>query len=281
MKLLIIIFFLSQVSFAGNNLFSTISKIENDEISSRLHRIYLSTGEIVKSTNLKLVNELKNHFLNNHLLSLQIDSEHQLTSVQIVAKVSHLKPIPNITEEDYAPSELSENQTIELFKSFRKGARGISQCYNRAHIWVYESKKSFDINSMKVFLFFTKKFIREHDYRWWFHVAPGTYTQKSPKNYFSVIDPYFADSPLPLTEWSHLFVPKKTHCPEINQYSEFDKHQEEESCYFLKTSMYYLQPLDLKELEERSEIKNTWEWIEIKRAYRNGFGIWNIGLFDK
>jgi hypothetical protein len=80
---------------------------------------------------------------------------------------------------------------------------------------------------------------------------------------------------LPLSEWSHLFVPKKIQCPEIDHYSEYEKHQEEESCYVLKTSMYYVQPMDLKVLEERNEIKNTWKRLEIKRAYRNGFGIWN------
>jgi hypothetical protein len=275
MKLIIILCFFSQFSFAGNKLISSILKIEKIETISPLYRIYLSTGEIVKSSNLKTISELRNHILKNHLLKFQIDNEHRLISFQYVDESSHSKTSTKLTEEDYSPSELTENQTSDLFKSFRKGARGISQCYNRAHIWVYESKKSFDINSMKVFLFFTKKFIRERDYKWWFHVAPGAYTKKISRTYFSVLDPYFTSTPLPLSEWSHLFVPKKLHCPEINYYSEYEKHQEEESCYILKTSMYYVQPRDLKVLEERSEVKNTWEKIEIKRAYRNGFGIWS------
>jgi len=275
MKLIIILCFLSQFSFAENKLFSSILKIEKIETVSPLYRIYLSTGEIVKSSNLKTISELRNHILKNHLLRFQIDNEHRLISFQYVSEASHFKTIPEISEEDYSPSELTENQTSDLFKSFRKGARGISQCYNRAHIWVYESKKSFDINSMKVFLFFTKKFIREHDYKWWFHVAPGAYTKKFSQTYFSALDPFFASYPLPLSEWSHLFVPKKIQCLEIDHYSEYEKNQEKESCYLLKTSMYYVQPMDLKVLEERNEIKNTWKRLEVKRAYRNGFGIWN------
>jgi hypothetical protein len=156
MKLIIILCFLSQFLFAESKLISSILKIEKIETVSPLYRIYLSSGEIVKSTTRKTIKELRYHFKKNHLLRFQIDNEHRLISFQYVSEASHFKTIPEISEEDYSPSQLSENQMSDLFKSLRKRARGLSQCYNRAHVWVYESKKSFDINSMKVFLFFTK-----------------------------------------------------------------------------------------------------------------------------
>lgn len=264
------------MSFAKEQVNSSILQIENDDGGATTHRIYLSSGEILKTDNKKIIIALRNHFLKSHLLSFQFDDHHLLLSYEkLEYKKNFLKNISKLADEEYSPSHLSEGESEELFKSFRKGARSYSQCFNRAHVWVYESKKALEVNSMKVFLFFTKKFIREYDYKWWFHVAPAIYLKKITQNKLSILDPYFSSSPLPLNEWIHLFIPKNIKCPEISTYSQYEEGQEDESCFTFEVPMYYLQPLDLKALEERSEVKNSWKKNEIKRSYRNGFGIWD------
>jgi hypothetical protein len=259
---------------ASEMVTSSIVKVEKKSSISKNHKIYLSTGEIVHTEDAKSFIELDYHQKMNHLLRFEIDRTHKIENFHFVGKDRLSDESLSFTNDEYTPTRVPEAEIMSLFKSLRKGSRTFSQCYNRAHIWAYEVKKSFDINSMKVFLFFTTKFIREHDYRWWFHVAPATYTESHDLLTFTVLDPYFTSTPLPLNDWIHLFMPKTIKCPEINLYSEFEKNQEKESCFTMNSSMYYVQPRDLKLLEERSEERITWKKNEIKRAYRNGFGIW-------
>jgi hypothetical protein len=127
---------------------------------------------------------------------------------------------------------------------------------------------------MKVFLFFTSKYIRRYDYEWWFHVAPYTLTQEDEEVRERVLDFKFTRSPLLMKNWTDLFMINKASCPVVGKYSEYRQQQDREDCYLMKESMYFLQPLDLSQLEETGRGKTNWNSFEIKRAYRNGFGIW-------
>ena len=131
-----------------------------------------------------------------------------------------------------------------------------SQCYQRAHTWALQMWNQRSIKSMKVFLFFTRKFIREYRYKWWFHVAPFVYAG----NEETVLDPEFAETPLEMQAWTNVFVTSEAVCPSVARYSDYENNQEAHDCYTLKLPMYYYQPKDGEALEQGTVITDWRQW---------------------
>jgi len=106
-------------------------------------------------------------------------------------------------DSSYTPTPLSIEDATVLFNVLNTRDTATSQCYKRAHTWAYDmfvlrpmnaiiaEKNPIDhgkyqelvkvqngtgVQSMKVFLFYTRKFNRDCNDRqlckWWFHVAP-------------------------------------------------------------------------------------------------------------
>lgn len=272
MNLITILLSVFYLSSLGASVISSISYIDD-------HRIYLSSGEVIKIKNKSLHRKLFSYLNTHHYLSFKISTNNELINFHKL-KADGKRDVENkkhSTVEE--PSILSTEQVQDLFSSFRTGARRFSQCFNRAHIWAYESQKKFNHNTIKVFLFFTKKFIREHDFKWWFHVAPATYLNENSKLSLMMLDPYFSTGPNLLNEWIHRFVPKKINCREVENFSQYENEQEREDCFTIKSLMYYLQPMDLKRREMSDQTKNDWIDSELMRAYRNGFGIYTHSLY--
>lgn len=126
---------------------------------------------------------------------------------------------------------------------------------------------------MKMFIFYTRKYIREYDFQWWFHVAPYTYVKIQEANEQRILDRTFAREPLAVKSWTDIFMKNKVDCSVITKYSDYENHQESQYCYLYKASMYYLQPLDLENHEQTGATKTKWLDYEVSRAYWNGFGM--------
>jgi hypothetical protein len=124
---------------------------------------------------------------------------------------------------------------------------------------------------MKVFMFFTAKYIREYHYQWWFHVSPFTYVKANDEVSERVLDYYFMKEPVSMRTWSDHFIAPKTECPTVNHYSEYDQHQYDSYCYLMKVPMYYWQPQDLEKLEQDQTQRLNFVPDEISFAYWQGF----------
>lgn len=254
----------------------TIEYIDEAKYQDELTHIYLSDGYVLK-LNVKDANHLKDYENARHeknLLRFNTDKNRRIISVSSLGRAGW--PVWDQGEPLYfEPTVL--NSLIEaqrVFSSLRRGATPWSQCYNRAHVWAYESKKKFNLNSMKVFMFYTRKYIREYDFEWWFHVSPFTYVIEEGIKKERVLDLSFTRGPLLMKNWTDLFMKNKVECPVITSYSEYENNQEAQYCYLYKASMYYLQPLDLDNNERTGATKNHWLNYEVERAYWNGFGVW-------
>lgn len=166
----------------------------------------------------------------------------------------------NAPLEKYEPSVLKNTAELsdflnQIFKSLTKPIKFsvASQCYRRAHNWAWEMHSEFQIKSMKAFLFFTDKFIKEKKFNWWFHVAPFVYVEnersgKKPKEL--VLDrSYHSEGPLPMNDWTEIFVGNDFRCPEISKFQDYEKAQNTEYCVIRKTPMYVYQPDQMEELD--------------------------------
>ena len=88
-----------------------------------------------------------------------------------------------------------------------------SICSNRAHVWAWDFKIS-DIDSPKIFLFFTSKTGRFDGVSWWYHVSPLV----NHGGKLWVMDagyPKKVNTPLGMTEWMKTFAGEKSNCKEI------------------------------------------------------------------
>jgi hypothetical protein len=170
---------------------------------------------------------------------------------------------------NFTPTDVVENDVKILFDSLNSRTGnfwGKSECFNRALIWSHDmsilrnmNPKVVDknpsaqikynelrsrytaINSMKAFIFFSKRYIDLCDDRkgckWWFHVAP--YVHSGDKEL--VLDKEFMKTPQELQAWatSWSFVGKFeektgidiTNCPIIGKYQEYEKEDAEFTNY--------------------------------------------------
>ena len=213
---------------------------------------------------LKALSNLKNAF----------NLRDSVRAIKMLSDSNVNKDLPNQTSS--IPTPLDGYQTSGLdtmdfatrvFNSMRQDTRRRSQCYNRAHVWTYEAYRRFNLNSRKIWLFFTSRYIREYRYKWWFHVTPGILVDGVAEDV--ALDRQFTKSPLPLTEWKNIFMHNNANCKEVQYYSDYSENQWDAYCYVIKSSMYYWQPFNIENLEKDGSEKKVWVQSEIDRAYNN------------
>jgi len=170
-----------------------------------------------------------------------------------------------LTGFNFTPTNVSAAEANVLFDSLNSRSGnfwGKSECFNRALVWSQDMSilrnmnpkvsnsnpaaqikynelrsRHNSINSMKAFIFFSKRYIDLCDDRkgckWWFHVAP--YVQAGRQEL--VLDREFMKTPKDLQEWatSWSFVGKFeektgidiTNCPIISKYQEYEKEDQD------------------------------------------------------
>lgn len=118
----------------------------------------------------------------------------------------------DFTVSDISSKGLKKEKVFDgLNTSFIKTGKSI--CSNRALVWAYDLKRFLDINSAKIFLFYTKKTGEVGRKTWWYHVAPMV----NENTQLWVIDrgfPDFIDTPLSQQDWLFKFTGSKN-CKEI------------------------------------------------------------------
>jgi hypothetical protein len=194
----------------------------------------------------------------------------QKSLLNVGDRVETNEPGPHTLDEStYDPSVLSDQNAASAIFNRMRSTRWRSQCYNRAHVWAYEEFNRSGLRAQKTFIFFTNSYIRNYNYKWWFHVAPSTLVEESGVKKSMVLDWTFFDLPQEEKEWALYFMESKRACPTVKRYSDYKNNQESEDCYLIKTSMYFWQPLDIEAHEKSGEEKTNFIDWEINRAYRN------------
>lgn len=242
--------------------------------------VFLSTGKVVRISQ-KKHNELAH--LQESLASrlwLEIDTDHNRYITRIKSSPTPTrferfnKDFQHTSADSYRPSTLRSLDWAKKYFSESKRNEKESQCYNRAHVWSYEWFKKHKFNSSKVFIFFTRKFIREHNFTWWFHVAPSVLVSINGKTRERVMDMKYTAGPTMLKDWIRRFIKTENPgCLSVSSYSEYANFPENGNCYIMKASMYHYWPLDLENEELHGTIKETWVPEEIKTAYLEAFDI--------
>lgn len=263
----------------AREIYSKIMSIM-DHHSDKKSLVLLGQGEVLKANfaQTKLLVTSNSTLWREMSYRFSVDSDNNLISFSPVSLKNHKMfmgekmPFKNL---NYRPSSISDDHLLqELFNSSKKNYLKDSQCFHRAHVWTYEWRKNLNLFSQKSWLFFTPRFIRENNFKWWFHVAPMVLVKKDEKLKRRVLDIKYAKAPLPIKEWTEIFVKNDSNCTEINQYSEYVLFPESNDCYIMTSSMYEYIPLDLERSELEKMTKTKWHKAEVNESY-------TLGFFDK
>lgn len=282
MRLILCLF----ISILTTSVFaSTVIETQIREIDFGLNNeeslLFLTTGQVVSYPNpdSKTVQELREVALNKTWIRITINDKNEFMEFTAIPS----KDIPQIQNQklfswnnaSYEPSILAD---LDEARSFFYDARHTepqkeTQCFNRAHIWAYEWRTKRNLYSSKSWLFFTRKFIRKYKFEWWFHVAPMVHVIVDGQVKERVMDIKYAKGPLKLKQWTDIFMRDNANCPVVTKYSDHANYPESGSCFLMKSSMHYYQPIDLENAETFGYEKTMWNQLEVKEAYREAFDI--------
>lgn len=225
----------------------------------------------VRNSDFELVKKINNAIKKNYWVQIDTNDRY-IKSIKLIKnnkKSTYESYEKEIYDVDFTPTVISENKALQLFKEQSTDSKKKSQCYQRAHVWSFNMWQKHDVKNLKIFIFFTKKYISEYEYKWWFHVAPMVATDAGER----VMDRSFSRKPLSVNTWASIFMKNKATCPTVEHYNDYEQNQNSESCYIRKVSMYYFQPIDIKNSDNGGYKKIDWLKWELKRANR-GFKNW-------
>lgn len=277
----------------------TIVKVfEAATLSDNFMTLFLDNGEIVhiNKDDKRLIEQVNKHYLAGKRIQLTKIS-HDQNQPDLVVAIEELPDdsisVKKIRKEMYSPyaynslafstSDPLEKANISTLDSYqeaqsimdklRSDTSDDSQCYNRAHVWTYETLVNSQTTLGKTWIFFTQKYIKEFTYKWWFHVAPYTLVKDANQTY--VLDRGFSLIPYNLVNWKNLFMRNQADCPVITNYLDYETQQDSAYCYLIFSSQYYWQPYQLKNLSTKTE--RTWGYRKsnLTIAYEDAITNWD------
>lgn len=272
MKFLPIILTLFTLSAHAERLTTRVHSVDYARSKGQPHLIQFENGRVGflssrdKSSTLSLEESRKN----SEWLDVELDTKGNFLGAGVVAAPeSAIEEAPvEKSIMSYVPTNLgSMEQATTIFGRQNRRHQRASQCYNRAHVWAYEEFKRSGLQSMKLFMFFTRSYIRTYRYKWWFHVTPMTYVN----GVAMTLDRTFMRGPVPVKTWTDNFIYSKRNCPVVSKYSQYRNNQETEHCYLHPASMYFWQPRDLEKFETTGFEKTQYIPSEVNWAYREAF----------
>lgn len=275
--LLVLILFIATPIYAETKISSQIHDIDLGQ-GTEEPLIYLTTGQVVSfpEGNQKMFEELKKALRLKTWFIFTINEQREIIAMEEIAPPPSIPAFKSLfqTEEPFNPSILKNmDQARSFFYDARSNAKQESQCFNRAHVWSYEWRTKRNLYSSKAWLFFTRKFIRKYKFEWWFHVAPMVHVVIDNQVKERVMDIKYARGPLKLKQWTDIFMRDSADCPVVEKYTDHANYPESGSCFLMKTSMYYYQPVDLEQYELTGIGKNRWLEPEVKHAFLDAFDV--------
>jgi hypothetical protein len=264
-------------TYAQSTFVSRIHHLDfGDNVSEDIY-IYLSNGQIAKLPphELAIMEELNQGIQHKTWYEISLNENREIITAKVIAA-----PIadPSIKfqknrSETYIPSVIAKMDTARKYLYESMPSPKDSQCFNRAHVWSHEWRIKHNLYSNKAWLFFTRKYIRKFAFEWWFHVAPYVHVVEDGKVRERIMDVKYARGPIKFKQWTDIFIRDNAQCPVVDKYSDHANFPYWGSCFVMKSSMYYYQPVDLEWLEAFGMARSTWIPTEVVEAYAEGFDI--------
>ena len=235
--------------------------------SGEEHLVYLENGRVI------FIDPDQFHqdeFQPGMRAEFSIDKKYRLEEVEPLEEIksksqNYLSEI--LTEE--SPTILgSYSEAQSIFRKMNRSYYNKSECTDRAHVWSYEEWRRQGLISRKVFMFFTRTYIRRYNYGWWFHVSPYTLVKNGDKVTEYVMDRRFNSSPRTMKNWSDGFIYSRKECPVTTYHNYRANNNGPEHCYHVKSHMYNRLPLHVEGEERGRAPKTQFSNSEVNFSYR-------------
>ncbi len=276
MKIVFLLILLTLGFRAHADSFKTrIHSIDLAKSSSQSHLILMENGRVVfvRFDQAELLDSFKESLRLQDMLEVEVDSKNNFLSAETV-EAAKVPPVAtsNIKRMSYDPTVVTSYSAVSsIFRRMRRDYQNDSQCYNRAHVWAYEEFLNTGLKSSKLFLFFTRRYIRNYRYKWWFHVSPMALVKQGSSVVERVLDRRYTGGPRYVSTWTRNFVHSGRKCPVVYKYYDYRNNQESEDCYLIPVSMYFWQPRDIERRDRTGAEKTQFFNREINHAYWEAF----------
>lgn len=277
MKYLLLIFIMMlSTSVFSETFTSTVHSVERGNINEP-HLIRFDNGRVIFVSNKddKVLAAIETSAKSVSVINVKTNSQNYLITAESAVNNEPYDDDPtswSSNPESYEPTILKNiNGAIRIFNKMRNKWTKGGECYSRAHVWAYESYRDSGLNSMKIFMFFTERYIRKYKFKWWFHVTPMAYvaSTNSPRT----LDRRYTGGPRQTKTWSNVFVKSQKTCKKVDKFDDFWLNQKSQDCYHIHVSMYYRIPRDIERRDLTGQEKVEFSERELKRAYGDGFNM--------
>lgn len=271
--------------WANTQVTTQIHDIDHGDHITDEALVFLTTGQVVKFNvnDTDLMNRLNASLVKREWITVNFDDKREIVDVSEAPQKSLPPEMPAASEKrltamdpmaGYTPSIVSLEKAKRMVSEARHASKPETQCFNRAHIWTYEWRVKHNVYSNKIWIYFTRKYIRRFNFEWWFHVAPMVHMVVDGQVKERVLDVKYARNPHAIQKWANIFLRDDAKCPYVKGYSEHAKFPEAGSCFFQKSPMYYYQPVNLEFLDKFGTVVNSWREADVRQAYAEAFEIY-------
>jgi hypothetical protein len=274
-----LLIFLFSFNLSAQEFSTQIDDIDYGDKSGEEVLVFLANGMVAKimpddGTTLSM---LKEALENESNLRIELNEEREIIFLEVLPNIKIYETRLYRQEkslQSIRPTVISSMDWAHKYFNESRVNHKKSQCFNRAHIWSYEWKMKHNINSQKLFIFFSRKYIRENNFQWWFHVAPYMHVVVGDKIKERVMDMKYTHGPSTIRQWITSF---KKHgppvCLTVTAFTDYANYPESGDCYLMRADMYTYWPLDLEQEELFGIKKRFWIEEEIKVAYLEAFDV--------
>lgn len=276
-SLLLLLTLISSSLFAATTWETRVHDVDRGSPGEEI-LVFFSNGQVgrIHPHKVETLSELESaHSLGNWVLvTLSEKGEVKEVKESDRKEIQRFSPgASKLLSQDYVPSVVeSYDVARSLFYEMRQSPVHNSECWQRAHVWAYEWRINHNLFTSKAWIFFTRKYIRANpDLTWWFHVAPMIHVKMDGVVKERIMDRKFGNAPLMIKKWTDTFIRSRETCRQVDTYSDHANYQDSASCYLMKSSMYYVQPMDLELLEKFDTIRDRWVEAELVDAYEKAF----------
>jgi hypothetical protein len=238
--------------------------------------VFLGNGQVVKlnqSTSF-LQDDFKNRMNNNGWYRIRVDEKRFMTeAVEVQAPTTFLRGSDSfvLAPMNYVPTTISSMKKAQAYHQEARYNPKESQCFNRAMVWSYEWWRKHSLKSNKIFIYFTRSYIRKYNFEWWFHIAPYVHVMENEKVVERVLDIKYTSGPRKFQDWANIFLKNDAPCSVITKYSDYADYPYSGDCFFQRTHMYTYQPSDLQMYEAWGYSKDKFNMDEVRGAYLEAF----------
>lgn len=275
--LFLLLLIISFPIMANTQLSTQIHDIDMGVQGNEEPLIFLTSGDVVrfKTWDKNILLQVREAIKKKTWFLITLNEKREILTLEEIpapTTTSEVKMLP-FADAPYQPSYLkSMDQARAFFYEARTNPKE-SQCFNRAHVWAYDWRIKHQLYSSKAWLFFTRKYIRKYKFQWWFHVSPMVHVNINGDVKERIMDVKYARGPIKLKTWTDIFMRDYADCPVVEKYSDHANFPESGTCFVMKSSMYYYQPVDLEQRDLTGIEKSSWIEPEVKQAFSEAMDI--------